>query len=262
MENTETYGMTQEQMQALGNVIKGNVGKAKVLTTDDYNYPADNPTSVAAWLLPDGFYYVSGGVSVLQQRSTSYAIGPGDIFCKTSNENFVTYIMQSPNGNPQFSQVTVGGSNTGTNNRGLVTRIEDVLNSISSDRALSANQGRVLNDKISALSNYSTSEVDTGATWVDGGKIYKKTITFTVTANYQTIAHGIADFAALVKAEGVWLQSTGTYQPINRCAADHSDQVYNVGLGDVNTTTFGFSHGSGLADGGTGYVTLYYTKSS
>lgn len=42
----------------------GDAGAFKVLTSADYNYPADNPTSVALWLLPAGTYYVDNSSSI------------------------------------------------------------------------------------------------------------------------------------------------------------------------------------------------------
>ena len=41
-----------------------NTGKARELTSADYNYPTNNPTSVALWMLPVGLYYWNASVSV------------------------------------------------------------------------------------------------------------------------------------------------------------------------------------------------------
>ena len=42
----------------------GEAGAFKELTSADYNYPADNPTKVALWLLPPGTYYVDNSASL------------------------------------------------------------------------------------------------------------------------------------------------------------------------------------------------------
>lgn len=42
----------------------GEAGAFKILTSADYNYPADNPSAVALWLLPNGIYYVDNTSSV------------------------------------------------------------------------------------------------------------------------------------------------------------------------------------------------------
>ena len=56
----------------------------------------------------------------------------------------------------------------------------DTLESTSTKDALSANQGRVLNEKIENANTYSTEEINTGKTWIDGKDIYRRYITFTV----------------------------------------------------------------------------------
>ena len=44
----------------------------------------------------------------------------------------------------------------------LTADIKDNLTSTDTNKPLSANQGKVLNDKITNLKTYSTSEIDTG----------------------------------------------------------------------------------------------------
>ena len=47
-------------VSAINEVASGSGGEGiKTLTEADYNYPADNPTSVALWLMPTGIYKVS-----------------------------------------------------------------------------------------------------------------------------------------------------------------------------------------------------------
>ena len=109
--------------------------------------------------------------------------------------------------------------------------------------------------------NYSTTEVNTGYTWIDGKAIYKKTISSPVSASTFNINHGISNFGTAIKMEGVWYNGT-SYQPIQRNAADQSTQAYNVGVGDWDSTKVAFTLGSGFSATGTVYITLYYTKSS
>lgn len=56
-------------------------------------------------------------------------------------------------------------------------QIIDNLTSISTTDALSAKQGKILNDKITNTNTYSTEEVNTGKKWIDGKDIYRKVIT-------------------------------------------------------------------------------------
>lgn len=52
------------------NEVSSNLGLAKVLTPADYNYPTDNPTSIALWLLEPGLYVVSGRRTVISYSTT------------------------------------------------------------------------------------------------------------------------------------------------------------------------------------------------
>ncbi len=63
---------------------------------------------------------------------------------------------------------------------GEVTTVEDTLESESTINALSANQGKVLNEKINHINTYSTEEINTGKTWIDGKPMYRRIVSFTV----------------------------------------------------------------------------------
>lgn len=56
-------------------------------------------------------------------------------------------------------------------------KIIDNLTSASTIDALSAKQGKILNDKIINTNTYSTEEINTGKKWIDGKDIYRKVIT-------------------------------------------------------------------------------------
>ena len=127
-----------------------NTGKPKVLTTADYNYPADNPTSVGLWLLPEGFYSAQSGVSVLVTKSATasngayFLVGKEDVNGRTHitsfSGNYVNYYIVT---------VSTGGS---LSTRNLITNVQDNLTSTSNVDALSANQGKVLKDLIDTRS--------------------------------------------------------------------------------------------------------------
>lgn len=54
-------------------------GGAKELTSADYDYPADNPNSIAAWALDNG-WYTAPGCSVRVNSSTSVGFDSGSLF--------------------------------------------------------------------------------------------------------------------------------------------------------------------------------------
>jgi hypothetical protein len=110
--------------------------------------------------------------------------------------------------------------------------------------------------------DYSTTEVATPYTWVDGKTIYKQTFkTDNVTQAQTVVTHGISNFGALVNAEGVMYTTGQGYQPLNRVLPAMMS-TWGWGLGDVRDTTFTLFFGSGYTLSQiTTWITLYYTKS-
>lgn len=64
------------------------------------------------------------------------------------------------------------------NQTGGIT-VVDNLTSTSTTNALSAKQGKILNDKITNATAYSTKEIDTGMKWIDNKVIYRRVLTAT-----------------------------------------------------------------------------------
>lgn len=149
--------------KALANA--GGGGVAKVLTSSDYNWPVSNPDGVALWLLDSGLYTVTdNSVKVYGRNNSSYALSDFNNFLVTNgvnglnknlsyiyefrhdfadiNKNVITYsIIKRDDG----SQYESGGQI-------LTSRYTvDNLGSYNPIQPLSANQGRILNDKITAL---------------------------------------------------------------------------------------------------------------
>ena len=109
--------------------------------------------------------------------------------------------------------------------------------------------------------NYSTTEQDTGFTWIDGSKIYKKTISCGTLPNNNTkdTAHNISNLAEVIKLEG-WAYSTIDNQHfplpyVSASGAGNSVCTY------VRGTAIRIITGMDRSDFKTSYVTLYYTKS-
>lgn len=82
---------------------------------------------------------------------------------------------------------------------GVVATVVDNLTSTSATNALSANQGRILNDRF----NYSTTEKVVG-TWIDGKPLYRKVVNLGALPdnNTKSIAHSIQNLKRVVKLEG------------------------------------------------------------
>jgi hypothetical protein len=113
---------------------------------------------------------------------------------------------------------------------------------------------------LNAEPNYSTSEVDTKVKWIDNKTIYRKTINIGTLPNAttKTVAHGISNLGLVIKAEGFASESSGvriTFPFASVAAA--GDQVAMrfeatnvVIITGVDRSSF------------SGYITLWYTKSS
>lgn len=108
--------------------------------------------------------------------------------------------------------------------------------------------------------DYSTSEVNTGAKWVDGSAIYKKTINFGALPNAttKTVAHGISGLSQVVRLEGIISRPGGVYSPAPFVSySSISDQIeLSVHNTEVLAST-GYDWSTSTA-----YITIYYTKSS
>lgn len=123
-----------------------------------------------------------------------------------------------------------------------------------------------------ASMNYSTSEVDTGATWIDGKTIYKKTFHKNIpsASRYDgySIALGISNLETPVKLEGVRKRSSTTYPEISAIPfcihMNNSDAIWiDVNI-DLSTNELQVACNLSVGYGGVvdDYITFYYTKSS
>lgn len=109
------------------------------------------------------------------------------------------------------------------------------------------------------IMDYSTSEVDTGARWIDGSAIYKKTINLGALPNSTSkdVAHNISNLGFVVDIQAT--ASNGTYRIIIPATAT-SDASHQIAL-NVTGTDVNIVAGDDRS-AYSGYVTLYYTKSS
>ena len=115
-------------------------------------------------------------------------------------------------------------------------------------------------DWTTTAQSYSTTEVDTGATWIDGKPIYKKTFSFTLAnSGPTTVNHGISNFGLLIKFEGAVVSSSTKNVPVPRTLTDLN---YQVGLEGVTTTSFEIDIGANGPRGSQAYITLWYTKTT
>lgn len=109
--------------------------------------------------------------------------------------------------------------------------------------------------------NYSTTEINTNYTWIDGKKIYKKTIYIPSLPNTTEIgyAHGVSGMTMLVDIQGIMIAGSGVWWPLgqipNPGGANLSSGIRLV----VTTTNINISVGSDRSNY-SAYITIWYTK--
>ena len=128
------------------------------------------------------------------------------------------------------------------------------------------NDGAVTAEKIDFstldFGNYSTSEQNTGFTWIDGRAIYKKTVDTGALPNNTTkvVPHSISNLRRVIKLEGYAYNGTNdTTFPLPFSWATGASSCIGVLIG---TTTVNINTGINRTDYTESYITLYYTKSS
>lgn len=268
IDDNTTYGLTGAQVKELPERINAVKGTAKKLTSADYNWNStaqDDTTtpfdSIAYWKLSAGHYYSESGTVFCYLKSSgstdSYARG----IIVIEGDTNVKILESAGTGNAILRTFTNSGNNSYTYKILQASDIKDNLTSASSQTVLSANQGKVLNEKIQAISDYSTSEVDTGATWIDGSTIYKKTIDIGTPADSATklVAHGITNLGTVVKMEG--MLNGPSIVPLPFTSTSSSPNNVEIVL---DTTNIRVITGSSWwnSNNYVGHITLYYTKSS
>lgn len=108
--------------------------------------------------------------------------------------------------------------------------------------------------------DYSTSEVNTGAKWIDGSAIYKKTVNFGALPNAtnKRVSHGISNLNLVIKVEGFSKDSNNIQRPTpyTHLGSSVGGSVLDIESSDIVIYTDSDRSGSSA------YITLYYTKSA
>ena len=121
--------------------------------------------------------------------------------------------------------------------------------------------GEVIYPQTISDMDYSTSEQDTGCKWIDGKKIYKKTIDFGAlpNASIKNVDHGVANIARVVKIDGIISFGSNTWSNIP-LVYQGADSIYNAEF-QVTTTQV---HCATSKDRSNLYaiITFYYTKTT
>lgn len=112
------------------------------------------------------------------------------------------------------------------------------------------------------IMDYSITEVNTGAKWINGSAIYKKTVNTGALPNATsaTVAHGISNLSKIIRLEGYALRSTDNVMfPLPFASPTGATADISV---TVNGTNIAIATGIDRSNIAESYITLYYTKSS
>jgi microcystin-dependent protein len=145
---------------------------------------------------------------------------------------------------------------------GVVATVVNSLESTSATDALSAKQGKELNEKITRNSTYSTEEQAVG-TWIDGKTIYRKVINFGTLPNAtkKEVQHNISNISIFTKIEGIAIRNDETkFTQSLPLVYKNTEMFYNTALAVDNTTIEIQTDGDRSMFNG--YVTLEYTKTT
>ena len=158
--DTEWY-----EKQSTGGGGGGDTPVIKALTNDDLNYPEGNPNRVALCDLPTGFYYRDRGMSKVvcasHSTTTSEQLSSSPVEYAAvvrENDDYVCVYMYGVYGD---RAVRIWKGNT-QNFYQRPKEVVDNLTSTDEKAALSAKQGKVLNDKINVVTLPLTLDDNTG----------------------------------------------------------------------------------------------------
>lgn len=107
-----------------------------------------------------------------------------------------------------------------------------------------------------SVESYSTAEVPTGGTWIDGKPIYKKTISIGALPNNNAklVAHGVQNIDNVVDQKGFAKFSTGVILPLPFASSATAYISLSTNATNITVTT------TSDRTAGTAYVTIWYTK--
>lgn len=201
--------------------------------------------------------------SFVNTDSQTNVVNGGHISKDSQGTNFATsYAGSSKSHNNIQPSIVTNYIIKAKQSAGLVATVVDNLTSTSSTNALSANQGKTLNEKITKTNTYSTEEQPIG-TWIDGKTIYRKVIDFgpLPNATKKEIAHNITNIDKFIKVEGIATRQDDTkFTQSLPLVYMSSESNYNTTLG-ANTTYVEIRCVENR-DMFKAYVTLEYTKTT
>lgn len=159
---SSTNPVTSEGIKAYVDALP--TGGIKELTTADYNYPTNNPSCIAVWLLEPGIYAVNSSLLVQPTVSAGANSYEGIIAVSKTRGSVIKNILllgESIQNPARFSSVR-GDTGVANVSQKFVLSQEDIKENLTTSAGLSgtyalgAYQGKVLNDRIGDLGTLAT----------------------------------------------------------------------------------------------------------
>lgn len=247
-----------------------NTGKARVLTTADYNWPTSNPKGFALWKMEPGLYMLDKDAATEMQPN--YYAGRDNLSDIVSGVDWTSYqgfILTTYRNGSSVGNIATFFSSNGTASfatyaynptvyKAPVT-ILDNLTSTSTTSALSAAQGKVLKDLVDSLAFKNAGAPTTATVGTVGqlledttnGKLYICTAADTVTPSYTWTEVGGASGPTVVQTTGTSTTDVMSQNAVTSMVfADPSTKkLVAIGDGAQNTSSNG-----GTAIGASAFV--------
>lgn len=266
IDDNTSYELTGAQVKDLANKIKAKaadnifVGATSAIPGSKGLVPAPQAGDDTKFLSGDGTWKTAGG------GGTTYTAGAhiditGNVI---SAEDYISADSPTAAVTPSSPITTSMIANGAVTSAKIATGVVPVITMTDTDPGEGSpladnNFIAVYGDDPNSM-DYSLVEANTGATWIDGSPIYKKTINFGALPNATSkrVAHGISNLDLIIKTEGYSKDSYNIHRavPYTHMGSSLGGSVMDIESSDIVIYTD--SDRSGL----TAYVTLYYTKSS
>ena len=236
-----------------------NTGKARVLTTDDYNWPATGTaTSVALWLLEDGYYTCEDSSVVVCPDTSTSSISPGAFLIGGTTERKMVFYL-TPDGNTRrlYSTRISDGVSLAFYNLLGTNNVVDNLTTTSTTVPLSANQGKVLKDLVDSLAIRASGAPTTstvgsvGTLYEDttNGKLYQCTAVSGNTYTWTEIGAGGGSGPTVVQTIGTSTTDVMSQKAVGDLLCDLTDYPTEVNAIRIGTYATNKSYGGSIAIG-------------
>ena len=271
IDDNTSYELTGAQVKDLANKIKAKaadnifVGATSAIPGSKGLVPAPQAGDDTKFLSGDGTWKTAGG------GGTTYTAGAhiditGNVI---SAEDYISADSPTAAVTPSSPITTSMISNGAVTATKIATGVVPIITMTDTDPGEGSpladnNFIAVYGDDPNSM-DYSLVEANTGATWIDGSPIYKKTINFgpLPNATEKTTAHNISNLSLVIKVEGFFYNpNSNVFSPFpqnfngnpnmfNGCSSTIIVDMTNIRIGCSTNM-----------QAQTAYITIYYTKSS